>query len=151
MRAQASSCYQCAVCGTSFDLSDQTTATCRVCLSECPSVAGIEIRVAQAAAKLRATVDAYRRHCHNLNYARDQWESLRSADQQDVPVVELGSTQSGSLSPRIPSFRISGIPTNRSPVVAFSIKAAATLPLKCASRPVSSSNVPNMAKRDGPS
>jgi hypothetical protein len=55
------------------------TARCRLCLSECPSVEGLEIRVAQAAPKLRATVDAYRRHCDNLNCARDQWESLRSS------------------------------------------------------------------------
>jgi hypothetical protein len=79
LHAEASSCYQCSVCGKPVDLSDQKKATCRVCLSECPSVAGIEIRIAQAAAKLRATVDAYRRQRHNLNYAREQWESLRSS------------------------------------------------------------------------
>lgn len=79
LSAQAASSYQCTVCGTPVDLSDQTTATCRVCLSECPSVAGIEIRVVQAAAKLRATVDAYRRHCHKLNDARTQWDLLRSS------------------------------------------------------------------------
>jgi SAM-dependent methyltransferase len=72
-------CYQCAACGTPVDQSDQTTEKCRVCLSECPSVADVEVRVVQAAAKLRATVDAYRRHCHNLNYASGQWEWLRSS------------------------------------------------------------------------
>jgi len=76
--SEALSCYQCVVCGTPVNPSDQTTATCRVCLSECPSVTGIEIRIAQPAAKLRATVEAYRRHCNNLNRASDQWESLRS-------------------------------------------------------------------------
>jgi hypothetical protein len=48
-------------------------------LSESPSIAGIEIQVAHPSAKLRATVDAYRRHCQNLTYVRDQWESLRSS------------------------------------------------------------------------
>src|SRR5271168_648844 len=57
----------------------------------------------------------------------------------------------GSLSARILSLWISGGLANRSPAFAFSIKAAATLPLRCASRPASSSNVSKMAKRDGPS
>ena len=57
----------------------------------------------------------------------------------------------GSLSARIPSLWISGGLANRSPVLAFSINAAATLPLRCASRPVSSSNVSKMANEDGPS
>jgi len=40
---------------------------------------------------------------------------------------------------------------NRSPALAFSINAAATFPLRCASRPASSSNVSKIAKEDGPS
>jgi hypothetical protein len=55
------------------------------------------------------------------------------------------------LSARIPSLWISGVLAKRSPAFAFSIKAAATLPLRCASRPASSSNVSKMAKEDGPS
>src|ERR1700722_10032637 len=38
-----------------------------------------------------------------------------------------------------------------SPAVIFSINAAATFPLRCASRPASSSKVSNIAKEDGPS
>src|SRR6266536_1823912 len=57
----------------------------------------------------------------------------------------------GSLSARIPSLWISGVLANRSPASAFSISAAATLPLRCASRPASSSNVSKMANDDRPS
>src|SRR5437016_13798776 len=54
----------------------------------------------------------------------------------------------GSLSARIPSLWISGVSANRSPALAFSSNAAATFPLRCASRPASSSNVSKMAKEE---
>ena len=79
MNAQSSYCYQCATCGTPVDLSDKLRSTCHVCLSECPSVAGIEIRIAQARAKLWAAAHAHHWHCSNLKSARDQWELLRSS------------------------------------------------------------------------
>ena len=82
---------------------------------------------------------------------------MRTANSSDVPVIReafgasngkehpaasndmvTGSARAnfylGSLSARIPSLWISGVLANRSPAVAFSIKAAATLPLRCASR-----------------
>ena len=61
------------------------------------------------------------------------------------------SSHFGSLSARIPSLRISGGLAKRSPALAFSIKAAATFPLRCASRPSSSSKQSNMANEEGPS
>src|SRR2546421_9848428 len=57
----------------------------------------------------------------------------------------------GRLAARISSLWMSGALANRSPALTFSLKAAATLPLRCASRPASSSNVSKMAKEDGPS
>jgi hypothetical protein len=44
-----------------------------------------------------------------------------------------------------------GALANKSPAFALAIKASATLPLRWASCPVSSSKVSNMAKDDGPS
>lgn len=80
MSAHQYGCYQCVACGTPVELSDQENAKCRVCLSQCPSVLGTEVRVTQAGAKLRATVDAYRRHHNNLNLVRNHWELLRSSN-----------------------------------------------------------------------
>jgi len=68
-----------------------------------------------------------------------------------VPDPDIGGLYLGSLSARISSLWISGALANRSPALAFSIKAAATWPLRCASGPASSSSVSKMAKVDGPS
>jgi len=73
-------CYQCVACGTSIEPSDKENTKCRVCLSEYPSIFAINVHVSQPAAKLRATIEASRRHRHNLNAARSQWQLLHSSN-----------------------------------------------------------------------
>src|SRR6202158_4149785 len=71
-----------------------------------------------------------------------------------VGAIEIGrdaahKTYFGSLSVRISILWIAGGLASNSP--AFAINAAATLPLRCASRPASSLNVSKIANDDGPS
>src|SRR5260370_10632381 len=71
-----------------------------------------------------------------------------------VGAIEIGrdaarQTYFGSLSARISILWIVGGFASNSP--AFAISAAATLPLRCASRPASSLNVSKIANDDGPS
>src|SRR5258705_3784353 len=71
-----------------------------------------------------------------------------------VGAIEIGrdaahQTYFGSLSVKISIFWIAGGLTSNS--TAFAISAAATLPLRCASRPASSLNVSKIANDDGPS
>src|SRR5262245_16367265 len=73
-----SSPYQCVVCGTPHH-NPKAGPNCGVCLSECPAVEGVAIRVAHAVAKLRSTVGAHRRYFQKLNYAREQWATLLSS------------------------------------------------------------------------
>jgi hypothetical protein len=58
--------------------------------------------------------------------------------------------QRGSLSARIPILWISGVLTKEVSRLGFSIKAAATLTLRCALRPASSSKASKMANLAGP-
>jgi benzoylformate decarboxylase len=90
-----------------------------------------------------------------VSIPQDDWDRpalgravVRTVSTRFAPI---GGVHFGSLSARISSLWISGAFANRSPALAFSIKAAATWPLRCASRPASSSNVSKMAKDDAPS
>ena len=71
------SSYQCVVCGTHEGA--KATTTCPVCLSQRPSVEGVEIGVVQPAPKLRATAASCRRQMQSLRYVRGLWESLRAS------------------------------------------------------------------------